>query len=71
MLYIVSKGNTNEWYVHGKTTLQASHRNGSTRTPPLAIWPKIIPMGNLNGCHAVTTLPYNCRGVPNALSRVK
>jgi hypothetical protein len=47
------------------TTIQASHHNGST-TPHVAKWQNIIPMGNLNGCRAITTLPYNCRGVPIA-----
>ena len=28
-------------------------------------------MGNLNGCHKVTTLLYNCRGVLNALYAFK
>ena len=35
ILYMVSKGNSNEWCVHGRTTLQASHHNSST-TPPSA-----------------------------------
>ena len=34
-LYMVPKGNSNERLVHGRTTLQVSHHNGST-TPPVA-----------------------------------
>ena len=33
MLYIVSKVNATEWFVHGRTILLAPHHNGST-TPP-------------------------------------
>jgi len=64
MLYILSKGNANEWY--SRATLPAWHRNGST-LPSVAIWPKNQLLDTLNGCHAIITLPYNCRGVSNAL----
>ena len=54
MLYMLKNGNATEWPIHGMTTLQASHRNGSTKTH-VAKWPKTEPMGNLNGCRTVTT----------------
>ena len=43
MLYIVSKVNATEWFVHGGIILLASHRNGSI-TPPL---PKKWPNGQV------------------------
>ena len=55
MLYnMLSKGNTTEWFVHGMTTLQASHRNGSTTPPALAKWQVTKPMNSLNGYCAIT-----------------
>ena len=54
MLYMLTMGNTTEYFIHGMTTLQASHSNGSTKTH-VAKWPKTEPMGNLNGCRTVTT----------------
>ena len=39
MLYMLSKGNTNEWLVQGVTTLLATHRNGPT-PPHVAKLPK-------------------------------
>ena len=30
MIYMLSKNNATAWFVHGRTTIQASHRNGST-----------------------------------------
>ena len=45
MLYIVSKVNATEWFVHGMTTLQESQRNGSISSP-VAKWPTIKPTGN-------------------------
>ena len=56
------------WGVPNALYANESHYNGSSTTPPtVAKASKIIPMGNLNGCRAVTTWPYNYRGVPNAL----
>ena len=55
LLYVLSKGNATEWFVHGTTTLLASHHNHDPTTPPVAKWPKIKTMGNLNCCRAVTT----------------
>ena len=43
MLYIVSKGNATEWFVHGRIILLAPHRNGSM-TPPVAKCPKFKPV---------------------------
>ena len=54
MLYLVSKVYATEWFVNGRTTLHTSHCNGSTK-PHVAKWPKIKPMGNLNGYPAITT----------------
>ena len=46
MLYMLKNGNATEWPIHGMTTLQASHRNGSTKTH-VAKWPKTEPDGQL------------------------
>ena len=71
MLNMLSTGNATECLVEGMTTLQASHHNGSATRPERTKWPKISLMSNLNGCRAITTGPYNCRGVPNALYAFK
>ena len=70
MLYIVFQVNTTDCFVHSRTILLASHRNGST-TPPVAKWPKIKPVGTLDGCRAIPTRLYDYIGVPNALYAFK
>ena len=53
-IYMLSKGNELEWFVHSVTTLQASCRNGSTTPPTVAKWQDIKMMGNFIGCRTVT-----------------
>jgi hypothetical protein len=45
--------------------------NQSTRTLPVAKWPKIKQLSTLNDCRVITTLLYNCRGVPNVFYAYK